>query len=220
VIPAHTVGEFLEFQLAPPFGFARVAFVGNNGRAAVAERAPVADLVRCLQEFMPGDVVSWIGGFDEGVPQGEVGTVLGQNQRGRIQVRFPKGTWNFLPSELRKDRDNGITRGACALCGDVLVDLLGRILSAAAVLAHPQPLTLAAIRTAVALVFPDHAVPLNDNNNTVTANTSPTSPGSSSTSDGGAGLATKALTALDAAVKLIRDAANSQVRMVLLCLKN
>lgn len=220
MIPAHTVGEFLEFQLAPPFGFARVAFVGNNGRAAVAERAPVADLVRCLQEFMPGDVVSWIGGFDEGVPQGEVGTVLGQNQRGRIQVRFPKGTWNFLPSELRKDRDNGITRGACALCGDVLVDLLGRILSAAAVLAHPQPLTLAAIRTAVALVLPDHAVPLNDNNNTVTANTSPTSPGSSSTSDGGAGLATKALTALDAAVKLIRDAANSQVRMVLLCLKN
>jgi len=212
-ISAGTVGEFLEFQLAPPFGFARVAFVGNNGRAAVAERAPVVDLVRCLQEFVPGDVVSWIGGFDEGVPRGEVGTVLGQSQRGRIQVRFPKGTWNFLPSELRKERDNGITHGACSLCGDVLIDLLTRVLTAATVLAHPQPLNLATIRTAVMFVFPDHAMPQNEADGSA-ASSSSASPnsGSSSASGSGVGLATKAVAALNAAVKLLRDAANSQVR--------
>ena len=31
--------------------------------------------------------------------------VVGYNERGRVRVRFPKGTWNFLPAELRKEAD-------------------------------------------------------------------------------------------------------------------
>jgi hypothetical protein len=52
--------------------------------------------------------------------------VLGYNERGRVRVRFPKGTWNFLPAELRKEADRGATPAALAYLDDVTNELLGK----------------------------------------------------------------------------------------------
>ena len=77
---------------------------GHTDDVRVGELTKVAS-------FGAGDKVTWHGGCDEGVPKGAVGEVVGFNDRGRARVRFPKGTWNFLPAELRKDGDKGITPG-------------------------------------------------------------------------------------------------------------
>ena len=58
--------------------------------------------------------------------------VIGYNERGRVRVRFPKGTWNFLATELRKESDRGLTAAALAYLEHVANDLLGNHM-------HKQP---------------------------------------------------------------------------------
>lgn len=53
--------------------------------------------------FNTGESVRWIKS-DADVPAGAVGTVVGftEDRGGDVEVRFPKGTWNFLPTQLVK----------------------------------------------------------------------------------------------------------------------
>ena len=97
-VGAGNIGEFLEFSRSPPLaGTAKVAFLHpSSGRASVVV-AKAADLVKCLAQFEPGELVTWASGADDGVPRGAVGSVMGYNERGRVRVRFALGTWNFLP---------------------------------------------------------------------------------------------------------------------------
>jgi hypothetical protein len=99
--------------------------------------------------------VTWVGGFDDGVPKGEVGQVLGYNERGRVRVKFPRGSWNFLPQELRKESDKGISVEALSLMERIVCELLGRILTTASLLAAPHSTKSAHFIEALQLCFPN-----------------------------------------------------------------
>lgn len=99
--------------------------------------------------------MTWVGGFDDHVPKGEVGQVLGYNERGRVRVKFPKGSWNFLPQELRKETDKGIDQDALHVMEKIVCELLGRILITAALVASPHSTNTAHFIQALEMCIPN-----------------------------------------------------------------
>lgn len=53
-----------------------------------------------VSNFKIGSLVQWTG-QDSDVPRGAVGKVIGFTTD-RVKARFPKGCWDFMPSELKK----------------------------------------------------------------------------------------------------------------------
>jgi hypothetical protein len=115
--------------------------------------------VTSAKQFAGGETVIWIGGADDSVPKGAVGQVLGYNERGRVRVAFPNGTWNFLPSELRKEQDKGLTPASLAYLDDVCSEVLGRLLLCASIMATPSTPSLALFRLAAAFTLPGQRGP-------------------------------------------------------------
>jgi len=55
-------------------------------------------LIRC--DFQPGMLVFWTKSDDD-IPAGHMGTVRNDlKKKGRVQVKFPNGAWNFKPEQL------------------------------------------------------------------------------------------------------------------------
>eukprot|EP01045_Picozoa_sp_COSAG04_P020178 COSAG04_NODE_2040_length_4948_cov_1.674572_2_plen_190_part_00 len=77
---------------------AEVAAAEQRAKAAEAEAAAAA-----AKAFPKGTKVTWTRS-DSDVPEGTVGTMLGpaDDKPGYLRVEFPKGTWDFTTSELRR----------------------------------------------------------------------------------------------------------------------
>jgi len=74
--------------------------IGKLGFEEGKELRKVGFAAKAGKEVRLHDIVTWTSA-DEDVPTGAKGTVIGFTDD-EVQVQFPKGTWNFVPTELVK----------------------------------------------------------------------------------------------------------------------